>query len=137
MLLARREVKRREARRGPVGRLGNCQIGIVAGDQLDKTRFTSKVLHADLDMVDHQPPEPAYHRHGPGCCLAVANGDQRARDDQIQVVNLRAHAATRVTLVLDLPDLGNRVEWTRYRKRYRTGVAVGSEEWWKSRHAEG
>src|SRR5438067_2144788 len=133
MLYARRQVKRREAPRGPVGRIDDCRVAIVVGDQLDKTRVTSEVLHSDLDMIDHESPEPAYHRHDPGCCLALANDDQRAGNDRIQVVNLRAHATTRVTSVLDLPDLGNR-DWARYRKRYRTGVAVASEEWRKGTH---
>src|SRR5664279_4422396 len=129
MLLARRQVERREAPRGPVGRRADCRIAIVVGDHLDNTRFTSEVLHADLHIVDHEPPEPAYYRHDPGCYIALAHSDQRAGDDEIQIIDLRAHATTRGTSVLDLPDLGHRVEWARYRKRDRTGVAVGSEEW--------
>src|SRR5512143_4100468 len=100
-------------------------MAIVVGHHLYEAGLASEILDADLDMVDHEPPEPAHDRHRPGCRLAVANGNQRARGHPIQISDLTAHPASRITSVLDLPDMGDCVQSVGDRTNDPTG-AVGN-----------
>src|SRR5579864_5170192 len=92
-----------------------------AGHDLHQARIAAKVFHADLDVVDHQPSEPAHDGNDPGVRLGIANDDERAWNHPAQIVDLTTHATPEIILVLDLPGLGNRVERVHEWKRCARG----------------